>query len=569
MLLVAIPLALVAIVACSAPTAQPTPETSTDATPRPAAPPEPTAKPAPPTLIPSSEPVSLGEVTHELVLVDQVGYLPSYPKIALVANATATQFEVVDTATRRSVYAAYLGEPQRDLDSGQSLRAADFSAIQQPGTYTIVVPGVGRSPDFRIANDVYAALAADALESYDELAILAPPAWHSAKAKERESGKVLDVSGGWPDAGDYGRYMPSAAGSVATMLLLADLFPDRMLADHLQVLRREIDWMLKMQREDGAVYHKVTPLKFGGFDKGSDNIGGELFVFDASTPDAAVFAAVMASASRVYRDTDSAYADRLLAAAERSWQYLVRNPKPNLPAELEGTGAYLYSGDSTQRFWAAAELFNTTAAPEYAEFVKTFMSQRSPTVKPLGWHDATTYALLSIAFNDHADATLRSQVGRMLTTWADGMATTVSSPVNPFAVSLGEYKWASNRLALDNAVLLLIANRITPNERYRHAALDQLHYVLGRNTLGKSFVTSYGANSVKNPHNRTTFALGRLVPGVLVGGPNDVGQDGITPKGRGQRSYVDELQAYASNENSVEYNAPLVTVTALFSRDQT
>ena len=76
----------------------------------------------------------------------------------------------------------------------------------------------------------------------------------------------------------------------------------------------------------------MTPLKFGGFDKGSDNIGGELFAFDPSTPDAAVFAAVMAQAARVYRSADPAYADRLLAAAETSWRYLLENPKPKLPA---------------------------------------------------------------------------------------------------------------------------------------------------------------------------------------------------------------------------------------------
>ena len=57
----------------------------------------------------------------------------------------------------------------------------------------------------------------------------------------------------------------------------------------------------------------------------------------------------------------------------------------------------------------------------------------------------------------------------------------------------------------------------------------------------------------------------RIIPGVLVGGPNSDGQDGVTPTSQGQRSYADQLQAYASNENSVEYNAPLVFVTALLA----
>jgi endoglucanase len=214
----------------------------------------------------------------------------------------------------------------------------------------------------------------DALRSYEQLAVLASKAWQTASAIERRTGQTMDVSGGWPDAGDYGRYMPSAASALGTLLLLADLFPDRAQGG-LEVVRRELDWMLKMQRSDGGVYHKVTPLHFGGFDKGSDNIGGQLYVFDISTPDAGVFAAIMAEAARVYRATDRGYADRLLAAAQSAWQWLDANPKPILPTELEGTGAYVYGSDETQRLWAAAELYKTTGQPAYADVVRAYLAK--------------------------------------------------------------------------------------------------------------------------------------------------------------------------------------------------
>src|SRR5262249_50482780 len=163
----------------------------------------------------------------------------------------------------RSVFAANLGDPMRDSDSGQNLRRADFTGFTTPGTYTLVIPSVGRSPAFRIADDVYSSLYSDALNSYEQLAVLAPSAWQTAPAKERETGKTMDISGGWPDAGDYGRYMPSAASAMGTLLLLDDVFPQHATPAQLEVYKRELDWMLKMQRSDGAVYHKVTPLKFG------------------------------------------------------------------------------------------------------------------------------------------------------------------------------------------------------------------------------------------------------------------------------------------------------------------
>jgi endoglucanase len=410
---------------------------------------------------------------------------------------------------------------------------------------------------------VYQQLSADAVNSYEQLAVLAPKSFQTATAKERQSGQVMDITGGWPDAGDYGRYIPSAASSLGTMLLLDDLFPHHAQPRQLQVFRRELDWMLKMQRSDGAVYHKVSPLNFGGFDKGSDNIGGQLYVFEVSTPDAGVFAAVMSEAARVYRTVDPEYSDRLLNAAETSWRWLERNPKPILPTDAEGTGAYTYGRDSSQRFWAAAELFKTTTNSVYADYVGAYLDQHPASIDTLGWGNPHTYGVLSLAFNDAADPTLRKQIGQLLTRWADGMLTTIGSPANPWSTSISSFHWASNKTTLDNAVLLLVANSITPNQRYVEAALDQLHYVLGRNALAKSYVTGYGSNPVRNPHNRTMFATGKLVPGVLVGGPNNDGQDGLTPASLGQRSYVDQLQAYASNENSVEYNAPLVFVTAL------
>ena len=517
----------------------------------------------PTTELPAGEQVSLAPVKAQVVLVDQVGYLPGHPKVGLVADAAATQFQLVDVTTSRSVYAATLGQPVKDPDTGQALRRADFSSVTQPGTYSLQVPGVGRSAEFRIDDGVYAQLYTDAFSSYESLALLAPKAWQTATAKERKTGQTMDITGGWPDAGDYGRYMPSAGCALGTLLLLDDLFPQYAQPEQLQVFKRELDWMLKMQRSDGAVYHKVTPLNFGGFDKGSDNIGGQLYVFDVSTPDAGVFAAVLAEAARVYRASDPAFADRLLHAAEATWAWLQDNPKPVLPAETEGTGGYVYGRDGTQRFWAAAELFKTTGDAAYGRYATTYLDQHPASIGGLGWGDPETYGVLSLAFNPAADAALRDQLTQLLRRWADSTAASIASPADPWAVSISSFHWASNKTTLDNAVLLLIANLVAPDRQYADSALDQLHYVLGRNALGKSYVTGYGANSVSNPHNRTMFSLGQVVAGVLVGGPNGDAQDGITPPSQGQRSYVDQLQAYASNENSIEYNAPLVFVTAL------
>jgi len=329
------------------------------------------------------------------------------------------------------------------------------------------------------------------------------------------------------------------------------------------VLERELDWMLKMQRADGAVYHKVTPLKFGGFDRGQDNIGGELFVFDVSTPDTAAFAAVMAQAYRVYLLSDPAYALRLLEASERAWGWLEQHPHEILPT-TQGTGGYLLASDTSQRFWAAVELHRTTGRDVYAQRARAHLEGKSIAIGPLSWSDAQTYGLIGYLFDEGGDPEIRREIAAQLTTWADGMATLVGSPSNPQRAAVTVYAWASNKAALDNAALLAIANLVAPDGRYVDAALDQLHYVLGRNPMSKSYVTGYGADPVKNPHNRTMFSIGRIVPGVLVGGPNEQAQDGIAPRSDGPRSYVDDTRAYSVNENAIDYNASLVFAAALF-----
>ncbi len=528
-----------------------------------------------------SESAESQQGNEQAIKVDQVGYLPGARKLALVVAPKATTYKLVDIQTNRAVCSGQLSEPFTDEDTGDTVRTADFSNWTRPGTYVIVVPGVGRSYSFRIADDAYDTLFKDAISSYDLLARLAPPLWKAATARSvlyTDHSKTVDVSGGWPDAGDYGKYMPTAAATVGQLLAAWELFQDRLAAvhldverpgpepDYLRVVREELDWMMKMQRADGAVHHKVTPENFGPFSKGDDAIGGTQYLYDISTPDTALFAAAMAKASIAYRPYDPDYAGTMLAAAERAWAFLEKNPSPILPSIKGGTGAYNYPGDDAQRFWAAAELFRATGKKTYDDYIHAyFKDSLSPkTLGPISWLQPQGLGMFAYYWAEGGDADLKAQVRRRTIGWADEMVSWVYSPVNPYRVSLSTYAWASNKAALDNAMTLVMADAMAQNPAYRQAALEQLHYVLGRNTLSKSFVTGHGANPVRNPHNRTMFMLGRVVPGVLVGGPNSAAQDGLVKAGDGPRSYLDDWQAYSVNENSIEYNAPLVFLLAAF-----
>lgn len=94
------------------------------------------------------------------------------------------------------------------------------------------------------------------------------------------------------------------------------------------------------------------------------------------------------------------------------------------------------------------------------------------------------------------------------------------------------------------------------------AAADNLHHLLGRNTLLLSFVTQVGANPVQHPHHRPSGADKNAEPwpGLLSGGPNARRQDATLQ--RLPDIYADDQESYASNEIAINWQAMLVLLLA-------
>ena len=130
------------------------------------------------------------------------------------------------------------------------------------------------------------------------------------------------------------------------------------------------------------------------------------------------------------------------------------------------------------------------------------------------------------------------------------------------------FVWGSNSVAANYAMQLLIADRMHPDPQYAVAALDILHYLLGRNTFGISWITGVGANSTLHPHHRPSAADGIAAPwpGLLAGGPNRHRQDPVLRQLPADvppaRAWVDETGSFAGNEVAINWNAPLVFVLA-------
>jgi endoglucanase len=90
------------------------------------------------------------------IKVDQVGYLPASPKVAMVVARTATGTFVVRRAgDGEIVFRGKLSAPAADASSGDSVQTADFTALKKEGRFYLEVPSVGVSWSFAIAPDAY------------------------------------------------------------------------------------------------------------------------------------------------------------------------------------------------------------------------------------------------------------------------------------------------------------------------------------------------------------------------------------------------------------------------------
>ena len=180
------------------------------------------------------------------IMVNQVGYLVDNPKLADVPGSETGNFNVVEVYSNTIKYTDTLSDAATWTPADQSIRIADFSALNDTGTYVIKIEGSAAMSDtFKIGNTAYLPLCHDAMRyfylsraSMDLLpayaGIYARDMGHpdnnvlihsSAASEERPAGTVISTPGGWYDAGDYNKYVVNAGISTYTIFAIAEDFP--------------------------------------------------------------------------------------------------------------------------------------------------------------------------------------------------------------------------------------------------------------------------------------------------------------------------------------------------------
>jgi endoglucanase len=539
------------------------------------------------------------------IKVDQVGYLSGAPKVALVASKNAAREFTVRRANDGGV--AFRGEltaAVEDADSGDRVQAADFSKLTAAGKYYVEIADVGRSWEFAIGPDVYARAWYLAMRSYygqrcgtavdlgSEFPGFKHEACHLEGAWHASSGKsgARASKAGWHDAGDYGRYVVNSGITTGTLLWTWEMFAPQVRAvklnlpetgngtpDILNEIRWNLEWMLTMQDEDGGVWHKQTSERFPGFimpeaDKlVSYVVGSGVEPFKTSCATGGL-AAVMAIAARTYKPFDAAFAERNLHAAEKAWTWLAKYPNVTFRnPQAVSTGGYGDGNCADEALWAAAELWRTTGGAEYQKYFLAHYAEFSGSIRatgPQSWPNVGNLGLWTYVLGGGKDTEAAGAIRKASLAAADQIVERTRANGYRQSLTARDYIWGSNAVAANYGMQLLVANAFERKPAYVETALDNLHYLLGRNTFSLSWVTQVGQNAFRHPHHRPSGADTNAEPwpGLLSGGPNRGRQDAamkrLAAETPAAKCYLDDQEAYSANEVAINWNAPLVFLLA-------
>lgn len=572
------------------------------------------------------------------ILTNQVGYFTDRAKKAtfLCTDKNSMDFEIKDSSGK-SVYSGKSEYFGYDADSDDTVHIIDFSDFTENGTYYIEAENGAVSREFTVGgSSSYSSMLYDALNYFyqnrsgieieskyitsGDADALARAAGHPSDMAEIEqtwgytgSSGTIDVTGGWYDAGDHGKYVVNGGFSLwmlqnqyetAQKFGYEEVFADGTMSipengngspDLLDEARWQMEWMLRMIVDsgeyEGMVYHKAHDEKWTALGLAPADDEMKRIVKPPSTAATLNLAACAAQAARLWEGIDDDFAEKCLEAAEKC--YAAAKKHPNMYAPLDesiGGGAYGDDNVTDEFYWAACELYITTGDKSYykdAESSEFFLEvptsldggESVGSVGSFDWGHTGSLGTMSILLNENAVDSGDFETAKENILSASDYYIGLEDkqgyglPYGQSTISYNDsdtgYLWGSNSFVADNSIVMAYAYLLTGDDRHINGALGGVDYLLGRNAVDYSYVTGYGTHSIENPHHRYwAYQVDELFPkapcGVLSGGPNSGMQDPWV-QGSGwkkgeiapQKCYMDHIEAWSVNECTINWNASL------------
>ncbi len=441
---------------------------------------------------------------------------------------------------------------------------------------------------------------------------------------------LVDVSGGWHDAGDQLKYLITASNATARMMLAYELqkskfgdFVDDLgrenrpngIADVLDEAKWGLDWIHKLHPAANQLFHQVADdrdhrgFKMPDNDNADYGWGANSYrpvYFADGKPQglsqwksrstgvaniAGRSAAAMAMAYRIWKTDlqDGEFAARCLKAAETL--YAMGKRQEGFQQGNSFGAPYRYNEDTwaDDMEWAAAELFKATRKPTYLADAKRYAKLAGTTSwmefedSSMGEQMSRHYQMYPFTNVGHfalyplVDAKTKRELAGY---YRSGIERIVArAKANPYGVGV-PFLWCSNNLVVAFITQVHLYELMTGDKKYHASMLAHRDWLLGRNPWGTSMFEGLpsGGEFPEDTHLPTVQLLKTQVRGGLVDGPiasiTYKGLIGLTLTKPDEFAafqprdvfYHDDVGDYSTNEPTMDGTADAILVMALFSR---
>lgn len=593
------------------------------------------------------------ERQYPYIKVNQVGYTCNGNKNAKVScfkkfgSLSGKRFEIVNQETEEVVFSDVLSDATTDTKiSGEDIYEINFNSVTQQGTYYIRIPDANLnvsaltprdkennlktdtliSVTFKIGDDIYNEMLSDMSKYYyyqrQGLDLQEKYAQQFAREnlhpndisvkrwsdRNNPSAETFDVSQGWYDAGDYGKYVSPAATSVENLLLAYELFPQEFKKINpnipetdktsdlysnapaiLSEIKWELDMLLKLEHsnkdgsfyvaanyKDGTMYIEDTLYSTSDYNSSAKetDLRSHLATVDMS--------AMLAHAYIVYKDIPeySDFAEQCLETSIRAWNW-ANNPVNEKHMSIgAGNRTYTFTQEDLDRsmYWAAGTLFRASkfANKDCSEYENYLISNcENENVNTCFTGNSLGYSHKGRSFlgffhylyqNDNPSNQIKAVFSKF-EPWRNRILN-----YDSFGTDYPEwgYWWGSNMVLAQSSMTLFLGSVVL--EGIDNIPIEVLNsnqsafnYLLGVNPISFSYVSGYGENSVKNIYSAIYSKDAKLTPyqcpkGYVTEGANSSNNRHLS-KYNG-KCYMDSDAEWTTNENTIYGNAAMIFLTS-------
>ncbi len=520
------------------------------------------------------------------IRLNQLGFLPNDLKTAVIFSDTDigdNSYKILDMFGDEALVGD-LNKLSLKFSKFNYSYSIDFSTLQSEGKYIIDIDGIQSYP-FSINTKIYNSVIDSIMLFFKvQRCGYTNPLFHKVchpydATSLIENGitinKTYDVTGGWHDAGDYIKFLNTAAYVTYTLIFAYEFDPVKFgfdndknsVPDVLDEAKIGLDWLLRLNYENKKFITQVQDLKdhAQGWRMPEDDkialdrpaylgIGKNLI---------GIYSATLAMAARVWKEKIkySEFSDKCLKIAEHF--YSIRNEVPDI--DSSGSGVYLDKRFHGKLGLGAIELYKTTGKRQY---LLDAIEQGDLAGSDFwwSWGDINAFLHYRLAdFEPRFTDYLKKNVEYF----------NIIKNKNLFGTIL-DYGWGSNNTILGIALQSILLKKISSNFEYDSLIIYQRDYIFGRNQWGVSFISNIGFEFAKNFHSQLAYLNNSFLPGAVAAGPvskNSFSKYKIEIEGKDRFNkfqtteavYFDDRMDYVTNEPTITANATALFVIGWFS----